>query len=181
MSSDRDTPFPDVDVYGHGGLGPPPGRAGLAGLTPEGAGVIIRERGCELVLHFASAKPGAPLLELRLLPDRGKQLEPSKAREFVPRIEMYMATARAALSWNVDDFRAAAEALRQVARPGRGFSDDFPRLIADQYKAFVREGERYPVKALSEYHHVTISAASRWVTDARRRGLIEPKEAKDAS
>ena len=36
-----------------------------------------------------------------------------------------------------------------------------------------REGEPHPVKALSEFHHVTISAASRWVKEARRRGYIE--------
>lgn len=179
MSSDRATPFPQVDVYGHGGLGPPPR---LASFFPdEGAGAIIRERGCELVLHFASTEPDAPLLALRLGPDRrGERLEPSKAREFVPQIDLYMATARAALSWNADDFRAAAEALREIGRPGRGFSPDFSRLIATHYKALVAEGEKYPVKALADYYHVTISAASRWVTEARRRGYLPQKEAKDA-
>jgi hypothetical protein len=181
MSSDTSTPFPGIRVYGHGSLGPPPG---LASLSPDGAGVIIRERGCELVLHFDSPKPGAALLELRIGPERGKQLEPAKARQLFPQIELYMAAARAALSWNpdadADDFRAAADALREVGRPGRGLSDDFFRLIAQHHKALVSEGEKHPVKALSDIHHVTISAASRWVTEARRRGLIDTKEATHA-
>ena len=80
----------------------------------------------------------------------------------------------------VPDFRAAVDALREVGRPGRGLSPEFFRLIAHHYNAFVAEGEKHPVKALSEYHHVTISAASRWVTEAKRRGLIDTKEATDA-
>ena len=53
-------------------------------------------------------------------------------------------------------------------------------LIALDYKALVAEGERYPVKALGEKHHSSISAAPRWVKGARDRGYLEPKEATDA-
>lgn len=181
MGSDPATPFPDVQIYGHGGLGPPPH---IATRTQEGVGVTIRERGCELVLHFAGEEPDAPLIELRLGADprSGKQLDPSNARQFVPQLELYLALARAALSMDGDDFRSAAAALRAVGRPGRGLSDDFFYLIATHYKRLVFEGEQHPVKALGEIHHVTIGAASRWVTEARRRGLIPTKEASsDAS
>jgi len=40
----------------------------------------------------------------------------------------------------------------------------------------VSEGEAHPVKALGEIHHVTISAASRWVKEARRRGYVANPE-----
>jgi len=182
MSSDSTTPYADFTVYGHGGKGPPP-RPELAGLAPEGAGVIIKERGCELVLHFASAKPGAALLEIRISPERGKNLEPAKARQLFPQVDLYLAAARAALAWRPDDggdFRAQADLLREVGRPGRGLTDDFFKLIGAHHKALVAEGEKAPVKALADIHHVTISAASRWVTEARKRGFIDPKEATDA-
>ena len=76
------------------------------------------------------------------------------------------------MRWDFGDLRAAAETLRHIGRPGRGLSDDFFRLVAAHYTALVAEGEKYPVKALGEAHHGTISTASRWVTEARRRGYL---------
>jgi hypothetical protein len=108
-------------------------------------------------------------------------------REFAPDAELYLAYARAAMrifrieeteegrrgKW--ENLAGAAGALREIAGPGRGLSDEFYRKIAMQYRALEDEGERYPIKALGERNHVTISAASRWVKEARRRGLIRKK------
>jgi hypothetical protein len=55
-------------------------------------------------------------------------------------------------------------------------TDEFYKHIAASYDALVSGGEAYPIKALGEKHHVTIGAASRWVTEARRRGLIPEKK-----
>jgi hypothetical protein len=49
---------------------------------------------------------------------------------------------------------------------------DFYWVIAANYRALVAGGEPHPVKALAAQHHVTISAASRWLKEARRRGLV---------
>jgi hypothetical protein len=172
VSNDHVLPFPDVTVY-------------TFGVEPEdygnpekGADVVIKERGCALILRFEGRTGDAPLIELRIGPEKGRGLEPTKAKEFVPRIEDYVAVARAALEWDLDAVREAAEVLRQAARPGRGHSPDFFRLIAIDYKNLVAAGEKAPVKALGKRHHVEISAASRWLTEARRRGYLPPKEAK---
>ena len=66
---------------------------------------------------------------------------------------------------------ASANPLRlfgQISGPGRGLTDEFFKTIAEEYQAFVDEGEPHPVKAIGENHHVTISAASRWIKEARR-------------
>jgi hypothetical protein len=117
------------------------------------------------------------------LPDGGKQIDLTKARHFFPQVNLYLAVARASMSWDFGDARAAAELLRQIGRPGRGLSDDFYRLIAGQYKALVAEGERHPVKALAAIQpgKTNISTASRWIKEAKRRGLIDAEEASDAS
>lgn len=159
---------------------------GLEGEFPEGPPtVVVKHRGCELVLRFA---PGdffgeGELQELSVLPGT-EDLRPRVLRQFAPDAETYLAYARAAMRilgpegtaesrW--ENYRGATEALRHVAGPGRGLPPEHYRMIAMNYQALVDEGEKHPVKALSEIHHVTISAASRWLTEARRRGLLEEK------
>ena len=164
--------LPEVTVYT---FGRDPANLG----NPEaGPSVVIRERGLELELLFESRRGDAPLLELRVMPDEAKELEPEKVREVVPPIGLYLAAARASLEWNFSEARAVAEALRKVGRPGRGHSDDFFRYLAIEYKALVEGSEKHPVKTISKHHNVGISAASRWLTEARRRGYLPPKEAK---
>lgn len=160
----EDSIYPDVWVY----------PAGREALTKEGPPeVVIKDRGCELVLVFPDMTGEGNLQELRLRPDV-EQLEPRVLRRFAPQAELYLALARAALRMQGDDdVRGAVEALRSIGRPGRGLPDPFYRTIAANYRALLSEGERHPVKAIAEIHHVTISAASRWLKEARRRGLIE--------
>jgi hypothetical protein len=144
---------------------------------------VIKHVGCRLVLRFAAGdfKAEGPLQELRVLPEDAEAIEPRALRRFAPQAEKYLAYARAAMRifgpegtpesrW--EDFRGAGQALREIAGPGRGLSDEFYVTIATNYNALIEGGEPFPVKALSEIHHVTISAASRWVKGARERGLI---------
>jgi hypothetical protein len=166
---------PEVGVYPHG----------LEDEFPDGPPtVLIRHRGCRLVLKF---RPGdfrgkGPLQELRLLPDK-ETLKPGVLLRFVPEGPRYLAYARAAMRIfegedepsrrsRRDAFRAAGEDLREIAGPGRGLSDRFYRLIAENYEALVADGNPHPVKELARIHHVTISAASRWLKEARRRGHV---------
>jgi hypothetical protein len=144
---------------------------------------VVKHRGFELVLRFA---PGdflgqGDVQELRLRPGSEK-LRLGVLLRLAPQADRYLAYARAAMRifgsegttqtrW--ENFRGAAEELRRIAGPGRGLTDEFYRTIASNYKALVDEGERHPVKALAEIHHVTISAASRWTTEAKKRGLID--------
>jgi hypothetical protein len=79
-----------------------------------------------------------------------------------------------------EDWLKTSQALRDLGSTRRGLSPDHYRQVADQYAWLLAEGEKHPVKALGEMHHVTISAASRWIKEARRRGLIDEKETDDA-
>jgi len=159
---------------------------GLEDEFPNGPPTaVIKHRGCRLVLRFAPGDFAAEgeVQELRLLPDT-KTLEPRVLRQFAPQAELYLAFARAAMrKWWPEEspdtrrknLAAAADALRQIAGPGRGLTDEFYRTIATSYEALIAEGEAHPVKTLSENNHVTISAASRWVKEARRRGYLPEK------
>jgi hypothetical protein len=166
---------------------------GLKDEFPDGPPTaVVTHRGCQLVLRFAPEdfRGEGQLQELRLLPG-SKQLGPRHLRQFAPQAELYLAYARSAMrifgpegtvESRRENFRGAADALRQIGGPGRGLSDQFYRTIAKNYAALVAEGEPHPIKALKEIHHVTISAASRWVKEARRRGYITENGGKtDAS
>jgi len=157
---------------------------GLKDEFPDGPPTaVLKHRGCELVLRFA---PGdfageGDIQELRLLPGTA-DLRPRVLREFAPDAEQYLAFARAAMrifgpegtpEERDENFRAAADVLRHIAGPRRGLSDEFYKVIATSYASLVAAGEPHPVKALHKKHHVTMSAASRWLKEARRRGLIE--------
>ena len=160
---------------------------GLEDEHPDGPPTaVVTHRGWKFVLRFApgDVRGEGLLQELRILPDTA-QIKPKVLREFAPQAESYVAYARAAMRifgpegtpeerW--ETFRSAAAPLREIAGPGRAHRDAFIRMIAKKYEALVAEGERHPIKALSENNHVTISAASRWVTEARRRGYLPPKE-----
>ena len=160
---------PQVSVFGRG----------LEDEFPNGPPTaVLSYRGCRLILRFAPGdlRGEGPVQELRLLPDT-ETLEPRVLRRFAPQAEMYLQYARAAMrilgpqdtaAQRWEGFRDAAQALRELAGPGRGLSDEFYRTIAREYEALVAEGEPHPVKTISEKHHVTISAASRWVKGARR-------------
>lgn len=178
---------PDVRVYPSGLSDEVSELDGLLNGPPT---VVITHRGCRLVLRFAPGDVSGegPVQELRLLPDIDK-LEPRVLRRFAPRAEVYLAYARAAMrifdvsrETRRDDFLNAAETLRTIGGPGRGLSDQFYRNVAEHHATLIDEGEPHPIKTIGEAHNATISAASRWVKEARRRGYIREKGAKtDAS
>jgi hypothetical protein len=163
---------------------------GLEEEFPEGPPTaVIAHRGCQLILRFADGGllGEGDVQELRLLPDT-ETLKPRVLRQFAPQAEFYLAYARAAMRILKPEetaekrrakwvrFNGAAEALREIAGPGRGLPPKFFKAIAEEYRAFIDEGEPHPVKAIGEKHHVTISAASRWVKEAKRRGYLTTTE-----
>lgn len=137
--------------------------------------VTMKTRGCELVIFFDDLSGEGPIREIRLLPDTAT-LEPSVLRQFMPRAPLYAQYARAAIKFNRGEVRESLMALRDVGATRRGLGEDFYRQVARQYAELVAEGERHPVKALAEMNYVTISTASRWISGARNRNLIEERE-----
>jgi hypothetical protein len=85
----------------------------------------------------------------------------------------YFELARRALMLDREGMAGAVELLRGPGKKPARLTDDFYRLIASDYEARRRSGEAHLIKALAEAHHVTVSAASRWIKEARRRGYIE--------
>jgi len=166
---------------------------GLEGEFPDGPPTaVIAHRGFTLVLRFAEGDfrgEGLPQ-KIELLPAGPGGLKPRALRQFAPDAEVYLAYARAGMRQfgpdgtpesRIQNVREAAEVLRKVAGPGRGLPDAFYRDIAAEYKALVDGGEPHPVKAIAGKHHVTISAASHWLREARRRKLLPPKTRKGGS
>jgi hypothetical protein len=139
--------------------------------------VTMKEHGCDLTVFFDELGGEGPVRELRLAPDTD-ELEPKVLRRFFPRAPLYVQYARLATKFDVDEAVALARELREFGGPRRGLSADFYKVIAHTYNALVDEGEPHPVKALAGIHHVTVSGASRWIKEAKRRDLI--KEADDA-
>ena len=175
---------PEVEVYAHGLRGETT-RGGPPGEAPATA--VIKHDGVKVILRFA---PGdlygeGDVREVWIRPDV-EPLEPRVLRRIAPAAELYLAFARSSMrllappdeegKFNVEErwatMRASADALRELGRTRRGLSDRFYETIADQYATLIAEGERHPVKRLAAIHHVTISAASRWVTGARARGYV---------
>ena len=137
--------------------------------------VTMKTENVELQLFFDDLSGEGPVREVRVLPEEGT-LEPSVMGRLGPRMPMYVSYARAAIQMDQENAAAAAEGLRASGTTRRGLGPDFYRLVANQYNALVAEGEPHPVKTLAEMHHVTISAASRWIKGARQRpGLIDVK------
>ncbi len=170
-------PFSGVDVYRFG-----TGSHERYGDPSAGPTAVLTEHGCELHLHFASTKGDAPLVGVELKPAKGTRLDPVFARYYLPRLDLFLAPARAALDWDFGKVREAGEKLRGGNRPGRGLSPEWLQYIAAEYQALVDEGEKHPIKALAaRYQPVHPSAVSRWVKAARNRGYLPPKKADDAA
>jgi hypothetical protein len=174
----RDEAEPDVTVrwVGSDGENWDPAMA-----SPEhGREVVIRHRGLELVLLFVPF-PDGDLVEMRITAGTpGDPLAGRELRQVAPDADLYVAYARAAMNWlnpsvpsRKEDFGRAADALRPLGGPGRRLPRRFYGNIAEQYRAMVAAGESHPVKAISEAHYVTISAASRWLSKARDLGLLD--------
>lgn len=157
-----------------------------AAAAPErGREVVITHRGLELVLRFSSF-PDGDLMEMRITAGApGDPLAGRELRQVAPDADLYVAYARAAMNWinpsvpgRREDWRRAAEALRPLGGPGRRLPPKFYRNIAEQHRAMVAAGEPHPVKAISEAHDVTISAASRWLTKARQLGFLDGEDSR---
>jgi hypothetical protein len=138
--------------------------------------VAMIEGGVKLTLFFpeeSGMSGDAEPVEIRIEPHDDSQ--PFDAWRLMPKLPLYVSYARAALAWRWDDAGRALQALREVGTTRRGLNDDFYRAVGELHAALVDQGEPHPVKALAEMQPVDISTASRWISEARRRGYLREK------
>jgi hypothetical protein len=159
---------------------------------PVRAEIRERDQPWTLTLFFAHVGVAPPFLGFGILLDQDDHLRDVVDREGAAGIDTgsyghvlrslrsYVAYAQAEMAMERDDRAAAIETLRVSGRGRRGFDDRFYREIAAEYNALVGAGERHPIKALAEARApIHKSRASRWISEARRRGYIQPKEDTD--
>jgi hypothetical protein len=145
---------------------------------PKRISVSMRDRGFELILFFEWTEGlpigDGPLLEVRLLPDT-EALTPGRLRDWMPRADLYTRYARSAIKWEREESFQLIAALRETAKGRTALDDRFYRTVADVHEKLVADGERHPVKAMAAMFDRSISASSRWIDEARRRGFLPPK------
>jgi hypothetical protein len=130
--------------------------------------VEMQEEGAAITLFFDP--DGHALVEVRLTPAAGGAFEPWR---LIPHLPLHVQYARARLAYREGDAIAALLSLRETVSTRRGLNDDFLRAVALSYVALIREGERYPAKAIAEYARADKSTVSRWLSAARTRGLMK--------
>ena len=151
--------------------------------------VHVQEDGGEVVLYFADLSGEGEVLGLEINPRRvlsslkvtdhrkvkraEERIDPAIVRRVGRNYATYVIYARAVIQWDREKTQETLADLRKTGKTKRGLSIDFLGEISREYRAMEAAGERYPVKALAEKHHVVISAASRWLKAARERGLLE--------
>jgi hypothetical protein len=135
--------------------------------------VSMQEEGATLTLFFDPDRAwtgDADLLEVQLTTTKAGDFQPTR---LIPTLPLHLQYARATLARDHGDAHAALRALRRLSSTRRGHSDDFLRIVAQLHGQLVKEGEPHPIKALAKTQDVDVSTASRWVTAARHRGLLE--------
>ena len=125
-----------------------------------------------LELYFEHLGDGSPFRGFKILAEG--EVDLGKVPGFARRLPHYVSYARATIQWEHGDAARALEALRTESST-RGLPDTFYRAVAGEYVQLVEEGDPHPIKTIAERRPVDKSRASRWVTEARRRGYIEEK------
>jgi hypothetical protein len=135
--------------------------------------VSVQEEGATLTLFFDPDRAwtgDAALFEVRLTPTAGGEFQPWR---LMPTLMLHLQYARSTLAREHGDAHAALRALRRLSSTRRGHSDDFLRIVAQLHGQLIEEDEPHPIKALAKAQDVDVSTASRWVTAARHRGLLD--------
>jgi len=102
----------------------------------------------------------------------GREITPDVLRHVEGNWDRYLTIAHQVLDWDPDKFKQRVGELQRLRRRGRrGMDKDFYRGIAEEYRGLLERGER-PTTGIARAHGVGRSTASRWVRDARDRGLL---------
>jgi hypothetical protein len=103
------------------------------------------------------------------------EITPLMLRKAVERFPHWVELARMHLEFaEPDDVAAGALALRRP-KPAR-LDPEWFRMIASEYRSLVESGVPSPITTISKSHNVSVSAASRWVSRARRLGFLDGED-----
>jgi hypothetical protein len=129
-----------------------------------------------LTLYFAHPGQRAGFLGLKVRSEKAITNQAPFAG-LARRLPHYIAYARGVIEWKVGDQKRALDFLRTEGAT-RGLPDRFYEAIAAEYRELVAANDPHPIKTIAERRPVDKSRASRWVTEARRRGYL-PKKGTD--
>ena len=102
----------------------------------------------------------------------GREITPDALRHVEHNWDRYLTIAHQVLDWDPDKFRQRVGELQRLRRRGRrGMDEDFYRGISEEYRGLLERGER-PTTGIAKAHAVGRSTASRWIREARNRGLL---------
>jgi len=135
-------------------------------------GVTLYEYGCALTFFFPPGgidTRGEPL-EIRIK-QVGDNPQPWR---LVYRYFDYLGYVRAACAFDREGAAKALRLLQQQRRPRH--DDEFFGIVRDLYVQLLNEGERRPITEFAARVGRDVSTASRWIAEARRRGLLEEVE-----
>ena len=93
-------------------------------------------------------------------------------------VERYPRWLELALAHAQVDLSRAGDLARGAKRikPAR-LDREWYRMVADEYRRHIAEGEPSPVSTIASSHGVSPSAASRWLKSARELGLLDGRGA----
>ncbi len=133
--------------------------------------VEIQDENAKVTLFF-DPDDTTKLLEVRLTPTDSGRYSPANLVPRLPRLALY---ARGLVEHKGGVAAVALAALRESGKARRGLPDSALKMIVTDYRGLVAAGEPHPIKALASLHSVHTSTASRWISTARARGLLEKK------
>lgn len=123
-----------------------------------------------LELYFEHYGEDPPFRGFKVLTEG--EIDTRKLAGLARRMPHYVAYARSEIGWKWADRAKALETLR--AETGtRGLPDRFYRAVANEYRDLVANDDPHPIKTIAERRPVDKSRASRWVSEARRRGYLK--------
>jgi len=142
-----------------------------------------------LMLAFAHIGDAPAFLGFEVLAEKDEMvdigneqsLDPKSFARLARMLPMYVEYALAEIEWKSGDKVKALEALRDAGKSRRGLPDKFYEEIGAEYLSRVAKGDPHPIKSIADERPVHKSRASRWVSEARRRGYITTEGGTDAS
>lgn len=145
-----------TDLYLHGD-----------GITPAALrGVSISRLEAELNLA-TSHRPNVPVSEMPTLTAIYDAAQPEDTSTPEPTLAQLRARTPAAI--------ADEQPRPPLGRPGREGPDEFYRNLATAYAEYAAK-TKAPAKEIAHEAGVPITAAHRWIREARRRGFLPPAQ-----